>query len=148
MPIKEENKMTETEKQFCELFNVLATAINDNAFKHGFYEEETTKYYKRCIGGDYDYEEVDLSNTFKAKRIALQHSELSEALEATRKVLPLNIAVMDEHCPRFTSLEIELADTVIRIMDMAKFYNLHVAEAIIAKHSFNIGRPMKHGKAF
>lgn len=75
--------------------------------------------------------------------IALIHSELSEALEADRNGNPA-----DKHCPQYTSLEVELADAIIRIMDYAQFRGLDVAGAVIAKSEFNKTRPFKHGKKF
>lgn len=137
--------MNDTELRFKDGFDQLQRAISDNAIRHGFYEEEATRYFK--CGNDGEFVQVDLSKTFQAKRIALQHSELSEGLESIRNPDPSK-SKMDEHCPGFTSLEVELADTVIRIMDMSEFYKLRLSEAIIAKHNFNIGRPLKHGKAF
>lgn len=107
--------------EFMSSFEALAEDINKNAVNHGFWGEEVNQ----------------------AEKICLMHSELSEALEATRKGNPA-----DEHCPAYTSLEVELADTVIRIMDFAHGMKLDVAGAILAKHGFNKTRPMKHGKKF
>ena len=76
--------------------------------------------------------------------ICLMHSELSEALEAFRT--PTLEA--DHHCPEFLNAEVELADAVIRIMDMAAGFGLRVGEAIVAKHKVNLGRPMKHSRTF
>jgi NTP pyrophosphatase (non-canonical NTP hydrolase) len=76
--------------------------------------------------------------------IALMHSELSEALEGLRKGNPAS-----EHIPEFSSLEEELADTIIRAMDMAAHKGLRLGEAIEAKHAFNKNRTRMHGgKAF
>ena len=66
--------------------------------------------------------------------IALCHSELSEAMEGARKDL------MDDHLPNRKMLEVELADCIIRILDMAGLYNLDVAGAIAEKHNYNRDR--------
>ena len=74
------------------------------------------------------------------EKIALMHSELSEALEALRHRNP-----SDSHIPAFSALEAELADAVIRIMDYALYRNLRLAEAIQAKREYNSTRPYRHG---
>jgi hypothetical protein len=66
--------------------------------------------------------------------IALCHSELSEALEGARKDL------MDDHLKERKMLEVELADCIIRILDMAGLYDLDVAGAIADKHLYNANR--------
>lgn len=76
------------------------------------------------------------------EKIALMHSELSEALEADRKNLDA------EHIPGFTGVEEELADVIIRILDFAGHHQLRLGEAISAKIVYNLTRPFKHGKAY
>ena len=71
-------------------------------------------------------------------------SELSEALEGLRHNNPPS-----EHIKEFSAAEEELADVVIRVMDMAKARNWRVGEAIMAKIQFNSGREYMHdGKKF
>lgn len=63
--------------------------------------------------------------------IALCHSELSEALEGARKDL------QDDHLPHRKMVEVELADCIIRILDLAEREGYDVAGAIVEKHEYN-----------
>lgn len=71
--------------------------------------------------------------------LALIHSEISEALEADRK------NAVDDKIPQYSGLEAELADAIIRILDMAEGLELRVIEAMMAKIEFNKTRTHKHG---
>ena len=83
----------------------------------------------------------DSANT--GEKIALMHSELSEMLEADRKSIDTS-----EHIPEFSGVEEELADLIIRALDFAGYHNLRLGEAILAKMTFNLNRPFKHGKKY
>ena len=76
----------------------------------------------------------------KGELIALMHSELSEALEGLRHNNPPS-----DKIPTFSAVEEELADTIIRILDMAAAYGLRIGPAILAKMEFNQTREYKHG---
>ena len=72
--------------------------------------------------------------------IALIHSEISEALEAMR--IP---DAESEKISPFTKVEEELADTVIRIMDMAAARGWNISAAILEKIKYNENRTYRHG---
>ena len=66
--------------------------------------------------------------------LMLTVSELSEAMEGHRKGL------MDDHLPHRKMFEVELADAIIRIFDMAGALNLDVAGAFREKMIYNLSR--------
>lgn len=66
-----------------------------------------------------------------SEKIALIHSEISEALEADRESL------MDDHLPGRPGIEVELADAVIRICDLAGALDLDLEGAVVAKLEYN-----------
>ncbi len=74
------------------------------------------------------------------REIALQHSELSEVLEADRRGNPLSIKI-----PGFSCIEEEYADVVIRVLETCFIRKFDLSGAIKAKMLYNASRPMKHG---
>src|ERR1700757_1636366 len=89
--------------------NALAAAIYEQNIAAGWYEK------RREVG----------------TRLALIHSEISEALEGDRKGL------MDDHLPHRSMFEVELADAVIRILDLAGSMGLDLEGAIEEKLTYN-----------
>lgn len=67
-------------------------------------------------------------------KIALIHSELSEALEGARK------DKMDDHLPHLKSINVEMADAVIRIMDLCGGLGIDIGHAIAEKLAYNAQR--------
>ena len=109
--------------EFIEHFDQMSKSIHNIAYSKGFWPDEDPPR--------------------NAELIALMHSELSEALEALRHGNP-----PDPKIPDFDSYTAELADCVIRIMDVAAAQGLPLSRAIVAKTKFNETRPHKHGKKF
>lgn len=71
-------------------------------------------------------------------KLCLIHSEISEALEAFRNNKITRS--MDNWIGE------ELADAIIRILDLAEFLNIDMEYEIKRKHKINLNRPYKHGK--
>jgi len=72
--------------------------------------------------------------------IANVHAELSEAWEGYRHNNPPS-----EHIPDFSAIEEELADVVIRVLDICEHNGHRLYKAIIAKTKYNRTRKYKHG---
>lgn len=76
-----------------------------------------------------------LGGALVAQKLCLSHSELSEGMEGHRKGL------MDDKLPHRSMLEVELADAVIRIADLAGAMKLDLGGAIAEKMAYNATRP-------
>lgn len=117
--------MEDVEIQFTEGWEMMQAIAHALSRRNGFWPEV-----------------VDQPIYERLAKLALIHSEVSEALEAARKP-----GTMDKHLPERPAEAVELADIILRVMDYAEAYNLPVAECVIEKHDFNSRRPYKHGKA-
>ena len=76
-----------------------------------------------------------LGKAIVAEKLCLIHSEVSEAMEASRKNL------MDDKLTHRKGVEVELADAVIRILDLCGALELDLDGAITEKLIFNLTRP-------
>lgn len=75
------------------------------------------------------------------ERIALIHSEASEALEAYRDGEEDRISETGKP----EGITSELADVVIRVCDLAEMLGLPLSEVIAKKMEYNRSRPYRHG---
>ena len=82
--------------------------------------------------------------------IALIHSELSEALEGHRKNR------MDDHLPHRKNFDVELADALIRILDLAGAHGIDMDAVVAEKLAYNrqrqdhkrAARALENGKKY
>lgn len=97
--------------------------------------------------GWYDGELGEKTELRIASLLCLVHSEVSEALEDLRAGEMITYyedpTALDSHKPKgFGS---ELADIVIRVLDMAEWLGVDMEEEVINKNRYNETRGYKHG---
>jgi NTP pyrophosphatase (non-canonical NTP hydrolase) len=69
-------------------------------------------------------------------------SELGESIEAHRKNL------MDDHLPKYEGRWVEVADAVIRLLDLAGAHGIELGTIIEEKLAYNRNRSHRHGKKY
>lgn len=94
-----------------------------NSERHGFHSDPTLEH--------------------PAIKLALIHSEVSEALEDVREG-HMTMA-FDLASGKPVGLPSELADIVIRVGDLAEQLGITLTAAVKAKMDYNLSRPFKHG---
>jgi len=103
-------------------FNKLVVSCHQSSCAHGWWDAPN---HQPMVG---------YVDSMTPTKIALIHSEVSEALEGFRKSLD------DKHLPHRSNLEVELADVIIRVMDLAGAHDLDLAGAIVEKMQVNWDR--------
>lgn len=100
--------------------------VHANAVAHGWWDD-TTSFDDRLAK--------------IPEKILLVHCELSEAIEEYRKG---NIQLyFDKEKPE--GVFVELADAIIRILDLAGSCGVDIEHLLEIKHQYNTKRPYRHG---
>lgn len=88
------------------------------------------------------------------EKLALIHSEISEALEEYRKGVALDLVYFGDPTIGTVAVDakskpegfgVELADAIIRILDLCGYLQIDMAELIALKHNYNLTRSYRHG---
>lgn len=116
--------------------NLLVSVCHGASLRAGWWKHKQTGLdLVQVVRSPADDLEKLLAGALVAQKICLSHSELSEGMEGHRKDLP------DDKLPHRKMIEVELADAVIRIADLAGALDLDLGGAIAEKMEFNSTRP-------
>lgn len=112
--------------------NLLVETCHRASYEAGWWSGEITP---ECTALQHVQQNTRIGKALVAEKLCLSHSEISEGMEGHRK------GKMDDHLPHRTMLEVELADAVIRIADLAGALGLDLGGAIAEKMAYNAVRP-------
>lgn len=97
--------------------------VHENAVKHGWWKTPPTE----------------------GELLILIVSEVCEAFEEIRNGHEMTETYYTGKDNKMEGVPSELADVVIRVMDVCEHYGIDLEAAIIEKHNYNKTRPYKHG---
>ena len=81
-------------------------------------------------------------------KLVMIHSEVSEALEEYRNTPPeckVSYLYYNVDSDKPEGFGIELADVVIRVLDLAEMLGIDLTNLILTKMEYNKSRPYRHG---
>lgn len=127
-----------TQRFSMEFINIITNALRRSANAKSITDQSKEIHRENVEAGWWDDPPwfdpeagVSLVDVLAPVKIALIHSEVSEGLEGARKDL------MDDHLPHRKMEEVELADAMIRIMDLAGARRYDLQGAIDEKREYN-----------
>ena len=125
--------MSDTNKKYPLTLNELAQEVHQINADHGFWP----------VLLRLDQIESDTQQMLVAQKIALIHSEASEALEDLR--VGAIRTMINPETGKVTGLPSELIDVLIRTLDLLAAMEVDIDMLFQLKTEYNKKRPMKHG---
>jgi len=134
--------MTNDENSTSQAINRIALETYKTSAGKGWHDDLLCKNPQETFFEDKD---VDVERV--AAKVALIHSEVSEALEELRVGrLSLFYDEFDQRpVPKPEGFVVEMADAMIRILDTCQALGLDIGEAVAMKMRYNETRPHRHG---
>lgn len=125
----------------------------DDTYKHAEFQDTRSGYVDVPISLDIYWALARLVRDYRKamieRKLLLAIGELSEAHEELRAGHePTETYYNPEKPDKPEGFGIELADAVIRALDIAEDTNVDADACMTLKHEYNGTRPYKHGKAF
>lgn len=114
--------------------NTLAASIHAHNVDAGWWDESHRHYGSISDPSNYGKGAPVSDKYLIPTKLALVHSEISEALEGFRKNL------MDDHLPQHSMFSVELGDALIRIFDVAGYYDIDLDTVVAEKRAYNASR--------
>lgn len=121
-------RANEAQTEIAHTVNQLVDACHQRSFEAGWWDGAYNPLQ------DVNQRPLNLNPGVVPTKLMLTVSEISEAMEGDRK------NKMDDHLPHRKMVEVELADAVIRICDLAGALGLDLGGAIIEKMAYNAQR--------
>lgn len=121
--------------------NKLRDELHATAVDHGWWEPQYQTVALPLLGGP---TKALVQRTF-GDLMSLVHSEASEALEEHRNGHQETETYFSES-GKPEGIPIELADVIIRVLDICGYYRIDIAEAMLVKARYNETRPYRHGE--
>lgn len=141
--------LTEIHSHFTQSWNTIAADIHATNIEKGWWDQETKvglAVLNHLLDTDADPSLIDavipMLRRNDGEALMLIVTEVAEVLEGLRDRNPPSEKI---GAAGFTQAEEEMADVVIRVMDLCCARNWRVAEAIKAKLEYNRTRPFRHG---
>ena len=111
-----------------QLLTLFSAELHANSRSKGFWEDRD-----KILGTPQGAALVEIAS------LGLATMEIGEAMAGARK------PQQDSHLPYYMSLEVEIADAIIYLLDLAAARNLRVVDAMLAKADYNRSRSRMHG---